>query len=482
MHRSNKVESNKVDLKEVNKPKSKKTLQMPQLASPLKKQKGPKRDEEGKFAVTTTSSGLKSFKTINLKRAFTLIAVIALVGGYFVYQSFAATSNVETAKQWYQSCQGLGKQADWDYWAGQISSRGQSAAWANFKTTYERNAPSRKCPASDPVAVSVNPNPPVTPTPNPPTPPPVTSGPLKDAQACTTLGAAYVANAKKDNDTTNKISLKSTVTRAELDSIGAKEKHFRGALGQMQTCKSTAQGLYNKAISNTATKSQGPAILAEVDKIQGHISSLAGYVQNIANDYQRAKVVYEKKQQVATRQVGGGSYETRADPQPTPPRGATHEEVLAFARQYCSTAPDYLKNQPISGGVRIEVRDIYYTPGHTTCNNKLLRVHDVVCNEGWQRSGNSCVREARQPIDTHPSYYSLPSLPLGNKTCAGRKFNGPGGGVRCIRNVHESQKVFSQGSKIYTTQYESCTRKWGGYKITDKECKWFTGEWRKIGQ
>src|SRR5690606_10279841 len=53
-----------------------------------------------------------------------------------------------------------------------------------------------------------------------------------------------------------------------------------------------AQGWYNTAISNTATKSQGPAILQAVNDIQGHINSLSAYAGNIANDYKRAEATY----------------------------------------------------------------------------------------------------------------------------------------------------------------------------------------------
>lgn len=76
-----------INLSDINKTKSKK------LGRPVsfKKQKGPKRDEEGKFAATTGSGGLTAGKSFNWGRAFPIIAIITLVGGFFVYQSFAAT-------------------------------------------------------------------------------------------------------------------------------------------------------------------------------------------------------------------------------------------------------------------------------------------------------------------------------------------------------------------------------------------------------
>jgi len=82
-------ENDKIDLKDVNKKKA--SSKRPSLTT-FKKQKGPKRDEVGKFAATTGSGGLKSIKSFNWKRAFPIIAVIAVVGGFLVYQSFAATN------------------------------------------------------------------------------------------------------------------------------------------------------------------------------------------------------------------------------------------------------------------------------------------------------------------------------------------------------------------------------------------------------
>lgn len=54
------------------------------------KQRGPVRDEEGKFATTTGSGGLKALSKFNWKRVAPLIAVVALVGGVLVYQGFAS--------------------------------------------------------------------------------------------------------------------------------------------------------------------------------------------------------------------------------------------------------------------------------------------------------------------------------------------------------------------------------------------------------
>lgn len=73
----------KVDLSSVNKKKNKK---LSELKNPLKKQKGPVRDSEGKF--TSGSGGLRQLN-FNWKRALPVILVVALTGGFLVYRSFA---------------------------------------------------------------------------------------------------------------------------------------------------------------------------------------------------------------------------------------------------------------------------------------------------------------------------------------------------------------------------------------------------------
>lgn len=85
---NNRQESN--DLSDFN--KQKRHLHLPVISNPLKKQKGPLRDGEGKFATKVGIGGLPELKSLNLKRALPLVAVIALVGGFLVYKSFATTA------------------------------------------------------------------------------------------------------------------------------------------------------------------------------------------------------------------------------------------------------------------------------------------------------------------------------------------------------------------------------------------------------
>lgn len=81
----------KVKLGSVNKTKSK--MNKSKLRSFLKrKSPGPSRDAEGKFV--SGSGGLRALKKFNWTRALPLIIVLSLVGGYFVYRSYAGTASV----------------------------------------------------------------------------------------------------------------------------------------------------------------------------------------------------------------------------------------------------------------------------------------------------------------------------------------------------------------------------------------------------
>lgn len=84
-------DKSKVNLTAVNKKKT--GMSRPSLDR-FKKNTGPMRDEEGKFAATSGSGGLKSAKAFNWKRAFPIIAIVTLVGGFLVFQSFAATNRL----------------------------------------------------------------------------------------------------------------------------------------------------------------------------------------------------------------------------------------------------------------------------------------------------------------------------------------------------------------------------------------------------
>lgn len=88
--------NNKIDLTKVNKTKKiSKTNKVKKIitgpSSKLtKKHAGPRRDKNGKFI--SNSGALKSIKNLNFKRAIPLVLAVAMVGGFMVYRSFAATT------------------------------------------------------------------------------------------------------------------------------------------------------------------------------------------------------------------------------------------------------------------------------------------------------------------------------------------------------------------------------------------------------
>lgn len=80
---------NRIDLSSINQqPKQKRKLSLPNFLK-RKKSAGPGRDHLGQFS--SGSSGLKAVKKFNWARALPLILVIAGVGGYLVFRSFAGT-------------------------------------------------------------------------------------------------------------------------------------------------------------------------------------------------------------------------------------------------------------------------------------------------------------------------------------------------------------------------------------------------------
>lgn len=127
---------------------------------PLKNQKGPLRDTEGKFATKARvgSGGLSRIRGFNFKRAIPLIVVIAIVGGLFVFRSFA-TSNSDRVTYWYQVCRGTSATgfSGVSYWAGQLDSG--TANYTKFRDQMRANKDGN-CPDNDPTVASATPAPP----------------------------------------------------------------------------------------------------------------------------------------------------------------------------------------------------------------------------------------------------------------------------------------------------------------------------------
>lgn len=167
------MNDNKINLSSVNKAKKKNILSGSGFLKLRLKTDSYQRDSEGKF--TSGSGGLTKVKNFNLRRAVPLIAVIALVGGYMVYQSFAAsTSSLNRVIGWYQACRNSSATnfGGAPGWADQLDAG--SANYAKFKATIEANE-GVKCPSGEPAAYSPPSSKPQAPAAQSPTPSPSTT-------------------------------------------------------------------------------------------------------------------------------------------------------------------------------------------------------------------------------------------------------------------------------------------------------------------
>lgn len=94
------MSSNKIDLRDINKNKEqKKSFSSKKVSRFRKKSAGPGRDAEGKF--TSGSGGLFQKKKFPWKRALPVVAVVAMAGGYLVWQSLATSKLPETPSYQY---------------------------------------------------------------------------------------------------------------------------------------------------------------------------------------------------------------------------------------------------------------------------------------------------------------------------------------------------------------------------------------------
>ena len=482
----------------------------------------PKKSAKKKASVGGGS--VRIAQKFNLKRALPIIAVMTLVGGLFVFRSFAGSAEAEVTK-WYRTC--LNREPDaggLSYWSGEVSKLGVNAAALKFAA----HTGVTSCDYPNVSKTSASPKAPTTSTSTTATTQSTTSttsaattsaDPLKDAQAWTVLGTAHVANAKKENGLTYQISLKNPVLKSDLSSIAQKEGYVRGAISQMQGGKSTVQGLYNQAISKSATKAQGPAILSEVDKIQGHIQSLSAYATNIAADYKRAEATHEANLNffgalgdqsrkdadcrsrggtptwtggcneppvIATGGSGGSSSSGQVGSEAVPdmPAGITQQQKIDFARSYCNSKPSYEITREITGGSRGEIRDVYHQASNTWCNNRLERVTWITCDSAYRVSENAngtikvCVKEKAVVNESDKSgkaYSSLPNLPY--PVCGVSALFAKG--VRCIRNYdYKNMNWSDKQSWPAVTMIEHCKRYVAFGIKKDNDCKVVYGLWK----
>ncbi len=114
---------------------------------------------------------------------------------------------------------------------------------------------------------------------------------LTEARAWKTLAEAHVANAKKENDATYKISTQDQIEKKDLQTIANKEKYVRDAKSQVQNAAATIGQNYQRALK--LNLSQATELQGIVSNLSSNVKLLDGYLQNIAADYKRAEQKYE---------------------------------------------------------------------------------------------------------------------------------------------------------------------------------------------
>ena len=312
MKPTSKSEENKIDLATVN--KSKKQLKLPEIKNPLTKQKGPKRDDEGKF--TAGSGGLRRLNSFNLKRALPLFVIISLVGGSMVYQSFAAACSITADKT--SLYEGESTTIRWKSPSvpvvidgGNMGSvkDGQWGSGALYATKTFKLVGGWDSSCTDSVTVTVskkpatNPANPTTPaptnpvtTPSPTIPAPGGGSALTDADAKFKWTDAQVKIARQNRDKAKSIAGQGSVSKAQLDSIALLEKWVRDAVAQSTPYIGDVQTSYNQA--KTAKKSQDEQnkLLYYSGAINNNVQEMNRIITEIANSYTTARQKYESAQ------------------------------------------------------------------------------------------------------------------------------------------------------------------------------------------
>lgn len=502
MKPTSKSEENKIDLATVN--KSKKQLKLPEIKNPLTKQKGPKRDDEGKF--TAGSGGLRRLNSFNLKRALPLFVIISLVGGSMVYQSFAAACSITADKT--SLYEGESTTIRWKSPSvpvvidgGNMGSvkDGQWGSGALYATKTFKLVGGWDSSCTDSVTVTVskkpatNPANPTTPaptnpvtTPSPTTPAPGGGSALTDADAKFKWTDAQVKIARQNRDKAKSIAGQGSVSKAQLDSIALLEKWVRDAVAQSTPYIGDVQTSYNQA--KTAKKSQDEQnkLLYYSGAINNNVQEMSRIITEIANSYTTARQKYESAQKptsnpnpITANPGTGGKGGIGTTPVTGLPTGVSQAQRVEYARAYCNRQPDYTETRAITGGSRGEIRDVYHNAGNTYCNNRLIRVTWINCNtsSGYEPSENAdgtikiCVKKS---ADVYASYYSLPKLPY--IECADMNITFEY--KRCVRNLTLKNKQFSGGTLPYIVTINHCQRAVIFGAKNDRNCKTENGQWR----
>jgi hypothetical protein len=138
LNMTNKSKIDSIDLSSVNKNTKTRKLNYTKIEGIFKRRSGPNRDSGGRFTAksTTGSGGLRAVSEhINLKHALPVMLVVTLVGGYSVFNSFAANTKGAFVTEMYQRCYNQMKTSGegYNYWLSRLNNgESENAVWAAF--------------------------------------------------------------------------------------------------------------------------------------------------------------------------------------------------------------------------------------------------------------------------------------------------------------------------------------------------------------
>lgn len=276
MAEKNNSKTDSLDLSSVNKSSKSKKTSKTLTQNLFKKQSGPNRDEEGKFAAKSTVGigGLVNMKRINWTRFLPLVILVALAGGALVYISSAATNNgsFTAVYAWYRECgyNPVPKSSDsgYKFWQGKLDKDpyNQDKIYASFKAASVANG-IKKCPTNNPAKIAV-------PDDKKPHVVDYTRAVLMDY-----VGPAKgkTADSKSRSKWAVDIASKKSITSADFNKVGGYVNDIRANINTTNGFKTSAQDKYNKAISNELSRKQGPAILESIKLIQKEIELQNGH-------------------------------------------------------------------------------------------------------------------------------------------------------------------------------------------------------------
>ncbi|MCB9821932.1 hypothetical protein H6801_01000 [Candidatus Nomurabacteria bacterium] len=276
MAEKNNSKTDSLDLSSVNKSSKSKKTNKTLTQNLFKKQSGPNRDEEGKFAAKSTiggDGGLANMKRINWTRFFPLVILVALAGGALVYISSAATNAGNAVYSWYSACGYKPMPNTWTnsgykYWVNMLNKDpfNQDKTYASFKAASAANG-IKKCPTNNPakIAVPEDKKPKIT---------NYTNIVLLDYLS---PSIAKTGDSQKRANWAVDIASKKSVTSADYNKVGGYVNDIRANINITNGYKTSAQDKYNKAISNELSRNQGQPILNLIKEIQKEIEAQNGH-------------------------------------------------------------------------------------------------------------------------------------------------------------------------------------------------------------